>query len=130
MKIKVVSLIVVLVLFSMTACNSNNAPISVKDGSYVLEQSGAEEYTFPSVTINDDVISFSYDKASSYLSIGTFTLDDDILTMATDDGRYKYLFKVDGEKLIFQEKGSSEMNVTNMGTKVIDKAEFKMKENK
>ncbi len=69
----------------------------------MLESTEAKVAGLPSVKITDENISFSYDVLSSYLPVGTYTIKNDILTMITDDGRYKYVFVVNGDKLIFQE---------------------------
>lgn len=124
-----VSLIMVLILLFLTACNSSNVVISVKDGTYVLEQTETKEIALPNVTISNDNISFSYDYLSSYFPYGTYTIEGDILTMTTTDGKYKYLFQVKGDKLSFQKDGSSEVNLTDnrFGIKIIDNAEFNLK---
>ncbi len=88
-----VILILMIALF-LTACNSKNKKITVKDGTY--------------------------------------TIEDDILTMRTDDKQYTYVFQIDGDKLIFQKNNSSEVNLidTRFGISLTDNAIFKLKENK
>ncbi len=51
--------------------------------------------------------------------------------MITHDGRYKYVFQVDGDKLLFKGNESSAVNLTDdrFGINITDKAEFKLKEN-
>lgn len=125
-----VSLIMVLILLFLSACNSSNVVISVKDGTYVLEQTETKAVTLPHVTISKDDISFTYDYLSSYLPYGTYTIEGNILTMTTTDGKYKYLFQVKGDKLIFQKDESSEVNLKDdrLGIKIIGNAEFKLKQ--
>lgn len=125
-----VSLSMVLILLFLTACNSNNVVITVKDGTYVLEQTETKAVALPKITISNDDISFTYDDLSSYLPYGTYTIEGDILTMTTTDGKYKYLFQVKGDKLSFQKDGSSEVNLTDnrFGIKITDNAEFKLKQ--
>ncbi|WP_036937409.1 hypothetical protein [Pseudobacteroides cellulosolvens] len=120
-----------LVLSLLTGCSFNNDTINLKYGTYVLEHTGTNTGVVPSVTISDENISFSFDALSSYLSIGTYTIKNDILTMITHDGRYKYVFQVDGDKLLFKENESSAVNLTDdrFGINITDKAEFKLKEN-
>jgi len=124
-----ISLTIALALL-MTACSSNNDTTTVKDGTYVLKQAGTEEVILPCINISDDDISFTYDFLSSYLPTGTYTIEDDVLTMKTNDGKYKYVFKVDEDKLIFQKNESSKVDLIDdrLGVKVTDNAEFFLKE--
>jgi hypothetical protein len=50
--------------------------------------------------------------------------------MITDDGKYKYVFQVDGDKLLFKENESSTINLIDdrFGIKITDNAEFKLKD--
>lgn len=55
---------------------------------------------------------FSYDSLSSYLSEGSYVIDEDVLTAKTSDGRFVYLFNViDSETLVFVEEGSTDVKV-------------------
>ncbi len=126
-----INMIMVLILLFLTACNSNNHTTTVKYGTYVLEQIGTEAVAFPKVTISGDDILFTYDGLSSYLPFGTYTIENDILTMITNDRKYKYVFQIDGDKLVFQENESAKVNLTDnrFGIKITDNSEFKLKEN-
>lgn len=128
---RTISLIIVLILLILTSCNSNNDIITVKKGTYVLEQTGAEVALSPRVTISNEYITFTYDFLSSYLPVGVYTIDKDELTMTTNDGKYKYVFLIDGDKLIFQEDDSSEVNLIDerLGIEVTNNAEFILIEN-
>ncbi len=57
--------------------------------------------------LNDTKFQFMYSLLSSYLPLGTYTLDDEKLILKTDDGLYTYTFKVDGDTFIFDQKNSS-----------------------
>ena len=46
---------------------------------------------------------------SSYYAIGSYEIDDGSLILKTDDGKYKYVFKIEDNTLIFNEKESSEI---------------------
>ncbi|OEF96357.1 hypothetical protein [Desulfuribacillus alkaliarsenatis] len=126
-----VSLIMVLFLLFLTACNSNSAITTIKDGNYILEKTDSEAAISPQVTISGNDISFSYDPLNSYLPVGVYTIEEKMLTMMTHDGLYKYVFNIDGDKLVFQKNISSEVNLTDyrLGISIADKAEFKLKEN-
>lgn len=124
-----VNLIMVLILLSFTACNFNKVTSTVKDGAYVLEQTGTNAVTLPSVTVFNKDISFTYDPLSSYLPIGTYKIEGNTLTMTTDDAKYKYIFLIDRDVLIFQKDESSEVNLMDdrFGIKLTDNAIFKLK---
>lgn len=118
-------------LLFLTSCNSNNDTTTLKDGTYVLQQAGAEVVIPPRVTISGDNISFTYDSLSSYLPLGVYTIEENVITMTTNDGLYKYVFRVDGNKLFFRKNESSEVKLIDnrLGIKIIDNAEFKLKVN-
>ncbi len=63
----------------------------------------------PTVTLHrtDKTFTFSYDPLSSYLSVGTYALNDDVLTLRTDDGLYTYVFYYDNDTLAFVPDASS-----------------------
>lgn len=125
MKKRLVSLSIIWFLIFLTSCNSNNETTIVKDGTYVL-QTEKEIGLSPRVTISGDYITFSYDPLSSYVPIGVYKIEKDLLTMMTDDGKYKYIFHIDGDKLFFQKDESSEVDLINerLGIKIINNAEF------
>lgn len=119
---KIINILIILsILLLTTACNSSNEEVTVKEGKYVLDQKETEDLMLPYINIVDDDISFMYDPLRSYIPYGTYIIEDDILTMTTNDEKYKYIFKVDGDKLIFQEKGSS--NVSLFDNRIVVKVE-------
>jgi len=120
----------VMIFLLLSGCNSKNDTDSVKNGNYVMEQEETEEVPLPHVTITENKILFSYDLLSSYLPLGTYSIDDDILTMTTDDNKYIYVFQIDGDNLIFQENESSSVNMIDgrFGAKVTDNSKFHLKD--
>lgn len=126
MKKTLISLSIVLLVFCLSGCNSNNDKATIKNGTYILEQIGTEYNNLACVTISDDDLSFSYDLLSSYLPYGNYTIKNDILTMTTADDKYKYVFKIDGDSLFFQKNESSSVNLTDnkFGVKIENNAEF------
>ncbi len=56
---------------------------------------------------------FFYDALSSYLSYGSYVIEDGLLIATTDDGLYIYKFKIDGDNLVFVREGSSSVRVTD-----------------
>jgi hypothetical protein len=93
-----------------------------------MEQEDTEEILLPHVTITDDEILFSYNLLSSYLPLGTYQIDDDILTMTTDDNKYIYVFQIDGDNLIFQRNKSSSALCGRFGVEVTDNAKFHLED--
>lgn len=100
--------------------------------SYVLQASvsGEEEMFLPSIGLDsqEKTFSFGFDILSSYLSVGTYEIKDDILIAVTNDRKYQYRFKViDENTLEFVQEGSSEVKLINeeMGIAVQDGATFK-----
>ena len=86
-------MIIILILLLLTSCNTSKDTTTLKDGTYVLEHTGEEAVLFPSVTITGNDISFTYDVLSSYKPYGSYTIDNNVLTMKTSDGKYKYFLK-------------------------------------
>lgn len=128
---RVISLSIILVLIFFILYNYNNETASLKNGTYVLEQSVKETVLSPRITISGDEIIFSYDSLSSYLPIGVYKIEEDLLTMTTNDKKYKYVFEIDGDKLIFMKNESSKVNLIDerFGIKIKNNAEFKLIEN-
>ena len=103
--------------------------------SYVLQASVSEEEEMflPGLGLDreEETFSFGFDLLSSYLSCGTYEIEDDVLTAVTDDGMYHYRFKViDENTLEFMQEGSSEVKLINedMGIAVKDGAIFKKRD--
>jgi len=76
--------------------------------AYVMQES--EEPIKPIVALEDrNKFTFTYSALSSYIAIGSYEVDDDNLILKTDDGKYKYIFKIEDNTLIFNAKESSEI---------------------
>lgn len=62
----------------------------------------------PSIHLyKDGTFSFAYSAFSSHLGFGTYTLTEDTLTLATNDGLYTYVFKVADDTFVFDASRSS-----------------------
>jgi hypothetical protein len=130
MKKACISFIMILTSLLLSGCNSDNDTDTVKNGTYVMKYKETETVLLPQVTISGDEIIFLYDFLSSHLSRGTYSIEEDILTMTTDDNKYIYVFQIDGDSLIFQENESSPVKLIDgrLGIKVADKAIFHLKD--
>ncbi len=101
-------------------------PIRYKDGGTVKYQAILYSVTdYKSLRGID-----GYDTGIEIKILGTYSIDDDVLTMKTNDNNYTYVFQIDGDSLIFQQDKSSFVDLTNdrFGLKVIDKAKFHLVE--
>ena len=129
MKYSFLNIIMILVLLLLTGCDSNKETYTVKDGQYVMEQNDMETQLLPQLTISEENISFSYDMLSSYLPYGTYSINEDKLTMKTDDHMYHYVFQIDGDSLIFQKDESSPVDLIDcrVGVNVADQTKYLFK---
>lgn len=125
MKKMCISFIIVL-FFLLSGCNKNDT-VTVKNGTYVLMTNVGFS---PCITITDDgcyigdLLSSNFNNGVS----GTYVIDDNTLTMTTDDNKYIYVFQVDGDSLIFCKNDSSSLNVINdrVGDEITDDAIFNL----
>ncbi len=117
-------------IFFLVACSKEDTP-SVS-GTYVMEveQEDKEKIVFPSFSIDTEKkeFTFSYDMLSSYFSMGTYEIKENLLTATTSDNQYHYVFKIiDDNTLSFVEASSSEIKVIDTNFFVVpqDGAIFK-----
>ncbi|WP_265445876.1 hypothetical protein [Acetivibrio straminisolvens] len=100
-----------LVLTCVLVGCSNNAKSTeqyIPIRAYVMQES--EEPIKPIVSLEDsNKFTFTYSVLSSYIAIGSYEVDDGNLILKTDDGKYKYVFKIKGDNLIFNATESSEI---------------------
>lgn len=131
LKKRLTGIIIILVLIALSACNASDKSIAIKNGTYYYEQSGEEQGFSPYVTISDHDIIFSYDALSSYMPIGTYTVEDNILTMRTDDKNYTYVFQLKKDQLVFLKDDSSALTLIDhkTGIEITDHAEFNLEDN-
>lgn len=86
----------------------------------------------PTLTLNrtDNSFSFTFDPLSSYLSYGIYEQKDGKIICKTDDGQFRYVFKVTDEAtLVFDKKSSSPVTVTDskIASEIKDSAVFSAK---
>ena len=105
------------------------APRAIAPRSGVYRMSAPPETVIaPSLTLDTEgnTFLFSYDVLSSFLPIGTFAQEDDVI-ICTGDATHTYLFRVVNETtLAFIEKGSSPVTLTDerIGAPVADGSVF------
>lgn len=120
-------------VYKMTAVHSAaSATQNVWTGTEYRMTNAESGKTVPTLTLNrkDNSFSFSFDPLSSYLSYGTYEQENGKIICKTDDGQYKYVFKVTDEAtLVFDKKASSSVKVTDskIANEIKDGAVFSAK---
>lgn len=119
-----VFLIVSLVLIFTCGC-SNNSFSTLESGKYVLESS--EEVVVPYVLLEENNrFVFMYSVLSSYLPVGTYSVDGDKLILTTDDETESiYVFSIKKNKIVFVADESTDIPSYQFSSKSVgDGAEF------
>ena len=101
-----------LLVLALVIVGCSNTPETadqyIPSGNYIMQES--EEPSKPIVLLKDgNRFTFTYSLLSSYYAIGSYEIDDGNLILKTDDGEYKYVFKIKDNTLIFNAKESSEI---------------------
>lgn len=75
----------------------------------VFTYADSPDYISPTLSLNfkDNTFQFSYSAFSSYIPMGSFTLQNDRLIAKTDDGKYTYIFSRHPDGWAFAEDPSS-----------------------
>lgn len=132
MKKMIACVLMIACLFSMTACSqSNGESVDIQDiivnKTFVYEKDGfGGEFT---IQINDDGTFCYYEGLlSSYIGIGIWILDNDILVLSDDDSReYPRVnrFEVKDGDLVFLSKDSSNFLYVNVadGERFVSKSD-------
>ena len=108
------------------------AETNVRTGTeYRMTDAGSGK-TVPMLILNrkDNSFSFTFDPLSSYVSYGTYERKGGKIICKTEDGQYKYVFKVTDEAtLVFDQKASSAVKVTDskIASEIKDGAVFSAK---
>ena len=101
-----------LLVLALVIVGCSNTPETadqyIPSGNYIMQES--EEPSKPTVSLKDgNRFTFTYSLLSSYYAVGSYEIDDGNLILKTDDGEYKYVFKIKDNTLIFNAKESSEI---------------------
>lgn len=78
---------------------------------------------YTSVMFSDGKFTIGFSPSSSYIGVGDYSVNGDVLTLSTNDGNYVYNFHIKdgGNKLVFSDDGSSERV---WGSEMRDGSEF------
>ena len=101
-------LLTLLCLLGTSACRSKPAaePFTAPVRSYSYRDS--EEIMPACVSLyEDNTFTFAFSTLSSYIGRGTYTVEDDVLTLYTYDGDFTYTFIMKDDTLIFDAERSS-----------------------
>lgn len=108
---------------ALAGCKSDNRTIS--SGTYKMEMEQAQKeqvVLIPSLSIDAEKkeFAFVYDVLSSYFPVGTYKIENNVLTATTNDDLYHYVFEiVDENTLSFSAEDSSEMTVFDEYSSII-----------
>jgi len=121
--------ILMAVVFVFCGCTVEKEEI--KTGVYKLMAEESKEGVFtPYVSIDEkeDTFIFFFDGLSSYMNTGEYVVEGEKLICETNDGKYRYVFEIKEDILIFDEELSSEVELIDekFCVKITDGAEFKM----
>lgn len=92
----------------MQIISESTTALRKTDGSVTYRLESSSEYIKPYINLKNGRFVFFTSVYSSYLCEGEYELTKDKLTLKSDDGRYTYVFNVDGENMVFDAKNSSE----------------------
>jgi len=118
--------LLMLMTISLSSCGVSSTRFNVQDGSYNLSVIDGDTPFLPCVKISESTFTFEYDVTSSYLSVGKYEINDNRLTLRTNDEKFKYTFRIDGDSLFFIESESSDVSLNDekIGIKINDGSEF------
>lgn len=96
--------------------NTVSVDFEIKDGitkpdvKKIYTYTASTDIVKPKLTLkNDGKFEFFYSVLSSYYAVGTYSINENILTCKTDDNNYTYTFRIYKDKLIFDESLSSDI---------------------
>ena len=99
----------------------NNRETYIKEGVYSAESAG--DFIQPTILfqVSNKTFAFSYDTLSSYLSYGSYEVQDGKVICKTSDGLYKYIFAIiDNDTISFAQRGSSPIKMITGSVSVSD----------
>ena len=108
MKYKIFIIAIMILALSLAGC-AKEKDTKLQVGTYILES--AEDPSFaPSIVLKaGGLFTFPFSSVSSYLPMGSWSVDGDELILKTDDGKNVYIFIIDEATLTFDGDNSSEI---------------------
>lgn len=135
---------IVVVFTGCTQLDNKQAPVATSEEKHKPQQidiprglkcyymliDGEQREESPSLTLfSDGTFGFSYDTLNSYYAVGNYEVKEDKLIASTEDGKYHYTFKKDGDnQYVFIADESSDVALINkkMGVPIEDGVTFKL----
>ncbi len=111
--------------FLISGCNQSNNESYNK--IYIMKNcdEAIKPYVVLCQTETENTFSFMSSAASSYMACGSYQIKNNVLTLNSDDGN-KYVFKIDGDTLIFNESKSSEIKKYKGFVSITDNTVFEL----
>jgi len=114
---KIISLLFLVIFIScfIVGCSNNNAVTKTNLDIGIYEFSGTKEPLNPFVSLKENSeFTFVYSGLSSYIPVGTYEIDKNNLILKTDNGEYKYIFKIENNTIVFNKEESSPILVSSI----------------
>lgn len=100
MKIKPLIVLTTVFLILFSACNFKTQTVVLPTGKYVMVGAVEEEWAWISLEAGDNFV-FNRNLSTSYRPMGSYAVDQDVLTLTVNDTE-KYIFKIQDQRLVFQ----------------------------
>lgn len=98
--------------------------IAIENGLYTMSESEINPPTI-SFNLNDSTFQFTFDILSSYLNIGTFSIEENKIICTTEDGNYNFIFEIiDKHNISFISNESSDVKTVEGLISVVNGAIF------
>ncbi len=124
--------IIILICVALVLGTNQIETKTIQDGVYTMVVEDDETViTDSQVYLGQGRFIFKYDPFSSYYNTGEYKIKGDKLILETEDGRFKFIFLIDGDNLIFQEKGSSSVKLidSKSGVEIVNGSVFSLEDN-
>lgn len=125
-------MVIISLVMVLSACSKEEKNIEVKEGIYNLSSEEVEDSSWvPTIELKDGQFTFDYDWLSSYLSHGAYEVKGDKVMLITEDEKYHYVFRCEGNSLYFNKLSSSSVKLTDkrLGTQILNNSEFILQTN-
>ena len=114
-KLCLVLFLMIAVSSFMAGCANHNTAEESGPVLGIYELQEADEPVKPNLVLEEqNRFVFNYSALSSYLPIGSYEVDQDYLTLKTDDGEYQYVFEIKNNTLVFHQEESSPISLGNV----------------
>jgi len=107
--------LVIFIACLIVGCSNNNANTKTNLDIGTYEFLGTDEPLNPFVSLKENSeFTFVYSGLSSYIPVGTYETDKNNLILKTDDWKYRYIFKIENNTIVFNKEESSPIIVSSI----------------